>query len=152
MNDPLDVPRISDGAGLLDEIPLPFVVPVGTTEITLAEVLALGPGSTLELDAGVDAPVDLVVNGIPVATGRLVLAEGNFAVRIESVHDGIGQAVLGGAGSMSRSAETPAPAAAPAGGDPELVTIPTEPAPAGVATDNEAAAAPADAGAEGDPS
>lgn len=108
MNDALNVPRITDSAGLLDEIPLPFVVPVGTAKITLEEVLALGPGSTIELDAGVDAPVDLVVNGIAVATGRLVLAEGNFAVRIESVEEGIGQAVLGGTDSMVETAETPA--------------------------------------------
>ena len=106
MRDAMDVSHITDGGGLLDQVPLPFVVPVGSAEISLAEVLTLGAGSTIELDAGVDAPVNLVVNGIAVATGRLVLAEGNFAVRIESVEEGIGQTVLGDADGLTQASET----------------------------------------------
>ncbi|MFQ5718812.1 MAG: FliM/FliN family flagellar motor C-terminal domain-containing protein [Acidobacteriota bacterium] len=103
MNDVTEVPRINDGGGPLDDMTLPFTVPVGHADVTLADLLALAPGSAVPLDVAVDAPVPVVVNGLEVATGRLVLAEGQFAVRIETVQDGIGQSVL---------ASSPAPEAA----------------------------------------
>ena len=88
------VSTISDGASPLDELELPFTVPVGSARLTLGELLALEAGSTVTLDGGADGPVAIVVNGLSVATGKLVLVDGDFAVRIEAVEAGAGQKVL----------------------------------------------------------
>ncbi|MFC6644299.1 FliM/FliN family flagellar motor switch protein [Granulicella cerasi] len=57
----------------------------GTAEMSLREVLALGPGDVFELDRHVAAPVDLVVSQRIVARGEVVVVKGNFALRITEV-------------------------------------------------------------------
>lgn len=57
----------------------------GTSQMSLREVLALGPGDVVELDRHVSAPVDLVIGDRIVARGEVVVAKGNFALRITEV-------------------------------------------------------------------
>jgi len=47
--------------------------------------VSLGTGAVVDLDRAPDDPVDLYVNGRRFATGRLLLVEDEWAVRIESV-------------------------------------------------------------------
>ncbi len=52
----------------------------------VGDAVGLAPGAVLELDRGVDDPVDLYVNGRRLALGRLLLTEdGEWAVRVESI-------------------------------------------------------------------
>ncbi|MDE1161716.1 MAG: FliM/FliN family flagellar motor switch protein [Acidobacteriaceae bacterium] len=57
----------------------------GSSEMSLREVLALGPGDVVELDRHVAAPVDLVISERIVARGEVVVVKGNFALRVTEV-------------------------------------------------------------------
>ncbi len=59
---------------------------LGRTRVSLGEAPELPPGAVLELDRKADDPVDLYVNGLRFASGRLVLTdEGEWALRLEEV-------------------------------------------------------------------
>jgi flagellar motor switch protein FliN/FliY len=59
---------------------------LGRTRVSLGAAPALPPGAVLELDRKADDPVDLYVNGLRFASGRLVLTdEGEWALRLEEV-------------------------------------------------------------------
>ncbi len=70
---------------LLNDIELEATLQFGSRELTLREVLELGPGDVVELDRHVTEPVDLVVGDRIVARGEVVVASGNFALRITEV-------------------------------------------------------------------
>ena len=60
-------------------------VELGRQRMPLARVVALGEGAIVELDRGHDEPVDLFVNGRHYGTGRLLLLDGEWALRLEAV-------------------------------------------------------------------
>jgi flagellar motor switch protein FliN len=52
-------------------------------------LVGLPPGAVLELDRRADDPVDIFVNGLRFATGRLIVVDGTeWAVRIEALTQG----------------------------------------------------------------
>ena len=73
------------GLGLLCDVELDATLQFGSREMSLREVLELGPGDVIELDRHVADPVDLVVGDRIVARGEVVVASGNFALRITEV-------------------------------------------------------------------
>jgi flagellar motor switch protein FliN len=73
------------GLGLLCDVELDATLQFGSREMSLREVLELGPGDVIELDRHVTDPVDLVVGDRIVARGEVVVAGGNFALRITEV-------------------------------------------------------------------
>ena len=59
---------------------------LGRARLPVGRAVGLAPGAVVELDRGVDEPLDLYVNGRRLAVGRLLLTDdGEWAVRIESV-------------------------------------------------------------------
>lgn len=70
---------------LLNDIELEATLQFGSRELALREVLELGPGDVVELDRHITEPVDLVVGDRIVARGEVVVASGNFALRITEV-------------------------------------------------------------------
>ena len=52
----------------------------------LGDAVALSAGAVVDLDRETDDPVELYVNGFRYGLGRLVLVEGEWAIRLESVH------------------------------------------------------------------
>jgi flagellar motor switch protein FliN/FliY len=58
---------------------------LGCARLTADEVLGLRDGAVVVLDRAVDDPVELFVNGTPYGTGRLLLDEGEWAVKIEEI-------------------------------------------------------------------
>lgn len=74
--------EISDKLKRFLDIPLHVEVVVGSTVITLGELLHLDAGSVVELEQNVEAPVDIKVNGKLVAKGEIVIIEDKFGVRI----------------------------------------------------------------------
>jgi flagellar motor switch protein FliN/FliY len=87
-NDPKDLKEAlaSDGGlGLLCDVELDATLQFGSREMSLRDVLELGPGDVIELDRHVTDPVDLVVGDRIVARGEVVVASGNFALRITEV-------------------------------------------------------------------
>jgi len=77
--------NIGGNIDLLLDIELPVVVRMGRTEMPLAEVLKLTPGSLIELDKNADDPIDLIINEKRVAKGEVVIVDGNFALRITEI-------------------------------------------------------------------
>lgn len=73
------------GLSLLEDIELDATLQFGSRDMVLREVLELGPGDVIELDRHVSEPVDLVVGDRIVARGEVVVANGNFALRITEV-------------------------------------------------------------------
>ena len=70
---------------LLANLQMNVSVELGRTEITVAEVLGLGPGSVIELDRLAGEPVDILVNDRLIARGEVVVVDENFGVRVVEV-------------------------------------------------------------------
>ena len=66
-------------------IPVRVWAELGRTHMPVGRAVSLGSGAVVDLDRAPDDPVDLYVNGRRFATGRLLLVEDEWAVRIESV-------------------------------------------------------------------
>jgi flagellar motor switch protein FliN len=54
-----------------------------------AETLALGPGSIITLNRLAGEPVDLLVNGKPIARGEVVVIDEEFGLRVTEVSTGV---------------------------------------------------------------
>lgn len=67
---------------LLMDVDLPVSIELGRTRMNVSDILALGPGSVVELDKLVGEPVDLLVNNKCVARGEVVVVDENFGLRI----------------------------------------------------------------------
>jgi flagellar motor switch protein FliN len=69
----------------LHDVTVELTVEVGRTRMTLGQALSLGPGSVVTLDRLADKPVDLLVNGKPIARGEVVVIDEEFGLRITEV-------------------------------------------------------------------
>jgi len=67
--------EISNLAVLMD-VQLPVSIRFGETEMILEEIVKLGVGSVIELNSGIDQPVELVVNNRILARGEVVTVDG----------------------------------------------------------------------------
>jgi flagellar motor switch protein FliN len=70
---------------LLYGVNLEVTVEIGRTRLSIRDVLALTPGSIVELDKIAGEKVDVLVNGHLIASGEVVVVEDNFGVRITDV-------------------------------------------------------------------
>lgn len=70
---------------LLLDVPLRIDVQLGRTTMTIAEILALHPGSVIELDRVAGEPVDIVANERLIAKGEVVVVDDNFGVRLTDI-------------------------------------------------------------------
>jgi flagellar motor switch protein FliN/FliY len=69
----------------LHDVPVELAVEIGRTQMTIRETLALGPGSIVTLDRLAGDPVDLLVNGKPIARGEVVVIDEEFGLRVTEV-------------------------------------------------------------------
>jgi flagellar motor switch protein FliN/FliY len=77
-----DIPPTMD---LLLDVELPVSVSFGKTDIPMKDVLKLTTGSIVELNRGVNEPVEVLVNHCLIARGEVVVVEGNYGVRIQQI-------------------------------------------------------------------
>ena len=75
----------SHNLDLILDIDVGVTVELGRTEMTIKEVLELTPGSVIELNKLAGEPVDVLVNGSPVAKGEVVVINEHFGVRITEI-------------------------------------------------------------------
>jgi flagellar motor switch protein FliN/FliY len=78
-------PSPRGGMDLLAGLSMNVTVELGRTDLTVAEVLGLGPGSVIELDRLAGEPVDILVNDRLIARGEVVVVDENFGVRVVEV-------------------------------------------------------------------
>ena len=75
----------SGNLALLMDVQLPVAIRFGETEMILEEVVKLGVGSVIELNSGIDQPVELVVNNRILARGEVVTVDGFYGIRITEI-------------------------------------------------------------------
>jgi len=73
------------GLDVILDISMPVTVELGRTKMLVRDILALGPGSVIELDKLAGEPVDLLVNERPIAKGEVVVIDENFGVRLTQI-------------------------------------------------------------------
>jgi len=66
-------------------VPVAITVEVGRAQITLGELVQLGPGSLVALEREAHEPADILVNGKVVARGEIVTIGAHYGVRITTV-------------------------------------------------------------------
>jgi flagellar motor switch protein FliN len=76
----------------LHAVPVELAVEIGRTRMTIGDTLGLGPGSIITLNRMAGEPVDLLVNGRPIARGEVVVIDEEFGLRVTEV---VGSAVTG---------------------------------------------------------
>jgi flagellar motor switch protein FliN/FliY len=76
---------------LLLDVSIPIMVEVGRAQMALSEILNLVPGSIVPLDKKSEEPVDLRVNGKPVARGEVVLVDDSYGLRVTQIVDPAGR-------------------------------------------------------------
>jgi flagellar motor switch protein FliN len=69
----------------LHDVPVELAVEIGRTRMTIGEALALGPGSIVSLNRLAGEPVDLLVNGRPIARGEVVVVDEEFGLRVTEI-------------------------------------------------------------------
>ncbi|MGI9658828.1 MAG: flagellar motor switch protein FliN, partial [Gaiellaceae bacterium] len=67
------------------DVPVELVVEIGRTKMSIGETLSLGPGSVISLDKQTGEPVDLLVNGTPIARGEVIAVDEEFGIRLTEV-------------------------------------------------------------------
>ena len=70
---------------LLADVPVDVSAELGRLVLPLADLLELSPGAVVQLDREVDAPVDLLVNGLLLARGEVVVVDGRLGVRVVEI-------------------------------------------------------------------
>jgi flagellar motor switch protein FliN/FliY len=83
--DSLDATITGLNPKLIDSVDVTLEAFLGESRMTVAELLALRPGSIVELDASLGQAVELRLNGVAVARGELVAAGDKFAVRLTEI-------------------------------------------------------------------
>ena len=73
----------------LTDVMVELTVEVGRTHMSLGETMSLGQGSVVTLDRLADKPVDLLVNGRPIARGEVVVIDEQFGLRITEVNGAV---------------------------------------------------------------
>lgn len=78
---------LTGSLGLLANIQVKMTVEVGSTQITLQELLRLNEGSVVELTRLAGEPLDILVNGTAIAKGEVVIVGEQFGVRFGEIVD-----------------------------------------------------------------
>ena len=69
----------------IDKVSLNIAVVLGSTSMPVHQVLRLGRGAIIELDASEDDEVKILANNFPVATGTVVVSGNKIAVEVKEM-------------------------------------------------------------------
>ena len=70
---------------LVLDIPVDVSLRVGSTDISIRDLVSLVEGSVVALDTNAGEPMDVLVNGTLIAHGEIVVVDNNFGVRLTDV-------------------------------------------------------------------
>ena len=82
------VPFSSENSPNMDvilDIPVTLSMEVGSTNISIRNLLQLNQGSVIELDRLAGEPLDVLVNGTLIAHGEVVVVNEKFGIRLTDV-------------------------------------------------------------------
>lgn len=69
----------------LDKVAVDISVVLGTAEMPIHQVLRLGRGAIIELEARENDPVKILANNYPVARGTVVVSGNRIAVEVKEL-------------------------------------------------------------------
>ena len=75
-------PGLAANFRLLQDVDVKLTVEIGSTQLTLRELLALGESSVIELDRQANELLDVFVNGTLIGRGEVVTVGDRFGVRM----------------------------------------------------------------------
>lgn len=81
----LRAPGCSRTMDLLLDVDLPVSISFGKALLPMKDVLKLTTGSIVELNRGLNEPVEVMVNHCLIARGEVVVVEGNYGIRIQEI-------------------------------------------------------------------
>lgn len=70
---------------LVLDVPVNVALRVGSTDISIRDLVRLNEGSVVSLDQPADQPMDVLVNGTLIAHGDIVVVDDKFGVRLTDV-------------------------------------------------------------------
>ncbi|MGI9271265.1 MAG: flagellar motor switch protein FliN [Woeseiaceae bacterium] len=70
---------------LVLDIPVDISLRVGSTDISIRDLVSLVEGSVISLDQDAGAAMDVLVNGTLIAHGEIVVVDSQFGVRLTDV-------------------------------------------------------------------
>lgn len=85
LEDPAARSSLPDSVNFVLDVPMTVEAVLGTTDLTVKDVLEIGPGSVIELERAYGEPVDLFLNGRLVARGDVVIIGEQFGVKITEI-------------------------------------------------------------------
>jgi flagellar motor switch protein FliN len=117
-----------EGADLrrLSDVPMELSVEIGRTRMTVGETLQLRAGSIVKLERLAGEPVDLLVNGTPIARGEVVIVDEEFGMRVTEIVES--DAVATGLGGREGDSDAGDPLDAGGGDGTPINPIPAPPA------------------------
>ncbi len=77
--------QVSKDLDVILDIPVSISMEVGSTSITIRNLLQLNQGSVIELDRLAGEPLDVLVNGTLIAHGEVVVVNEKFGIRMTDV-------------------------------------------------------------------
>jgi flagellar motor switch protein FliN/FliY len=86
-DDAASVAKTSSGSGEINldalmDVPVTLSVEIGRSKLPIKQLISLNQGSVVELERGVNEPLDLMVNGTLIARGEVVVVDGQFGLRL----------------------------------------------------------------------
>lgn len=75
----------SDQLRMLENIDVALTVEVGRTALTIRDLLRLSEGSVVELNRLAGDPLDVLINGTPIAKGEVVMVGDRFGIRFGQI-------------------------------------------------------------------
>ena len=75
---------------LVNDVKLQLIAELGRRQMKVKDIVALEPGSVIELDRAAGSPVDVLVNGVVLAHGEVVVIDEEFGIRVSEIVVGDG--------------------------------------------------------------
>jgi flagellar motor switch protein FliN/FliY len=94
---PQDTAHTAGDLQRLSSIPVEVSVELGRAKMTVGETLELHQGSVITLNRMAGEPMDMLVNGTPIARGEIVVVDEQFGLRVTEVLGGSGAGHAAGA-------------------------------------------------------
>lgn len=69
----------------LGDVPCHVEVVLGTRTLRVRDCLGIQPGEILKIDQAAGADMTLLINGVPVATGEVLVVDDHTSVRVTEV-------------------------------------------------------------------
>ncbi len=73
------------GVATLDKVSIDIAVVLGTTSMPIHQVLRLGRGAIIELDASEEDEVRILANNLSVAKGTVIVSGNKIAVEVKEL-------------------------------------------------------------------